>query len=79
MNEATYALVVAEVRKRIPPGEQEDFVQDVFVKLLKSKPEYLSKPYIKRLVSNMIIDKHRKEIRRPSIIYDNKDYSNEGD
>jgi DNA-directed RNA polymerase specialized sigma24 family protein len=76
VNDNDYSLIQTEVRTNpaIPPEDKEDFVQDICVKLLESKPAYISRPYIRRLLRNMLVDRHRKEIRRPDIIYDNKDY-----
>lgn len=80
MEPADYKLITSEVNQNylVPEEDKEDFVQDILVKLLEKRPKYVSKPYIRQLIRNMLIDKHRKLIRRPTIIYTNKNYGNDG-
>ena len=79
MEPTDYQLIQSEVHKNsnIQESDYEDFVQDVYLKLLETKTKYISRPYLRTLLKNMLIDRYRKEIRRPELVFDNKDYSDE--
>lgn len=73
MNLTNYKIIDQEVRHANPKLSQEDrqdLVQDVFVRLLSSGATHITRWYIKRLLRNMRVDKHRKTARRPDIVFD---------
>lgn len=70
-----YQLILSEVRRAcVPESDIEDMAQDVCVKILERKLELVTRAYVRRLIRNMLIDKRRKDARRPKLVFDNKDY-----
>lgn len=73
MDLSNYHILVQEVRKanpNMPEEDVEDLIQDAYVRLLASKDTHITRVYIKRLLRNMRIDRHRKVVRRPTTIVD---------
>lgn len=73
MDLSNYHILVQEVRHanpNMPESDQEDMIQDAYVRLLASKDKYITRAYIKRLLRNMRVDRHRKVVRRPDTIVD---------
>lgn len=74
MTPQDYQLVQHEVKAlaaklKWAREDREDFLQDVTVKLLESAPEYVNVGYLRLLFQRMLIDRNRRESRRPKIIY----------
>ena len=73
MTEQDYKLIRSEVKarrlKHWNREDEEDFVQDVVVKLLQTKTEYITKGYIRKLIYQMQLDQSRKDKRRPHVLY----------
>lgn len=71
-----YRLIQSEVNKIfLHEDDKEDFVQDICLKLLESKPSFISRPYLRTLIRHMLMDRYRKGTRRPTLVFDNKDYA----
>lgn len=77
MEPSDYRLIQSEVNKvsAIQEADKEDFVQDICLKLLESKPSFISRPYLRTLIRHMLMDRYRKGTRRPTLVFDNKDYA----
>jgi DNA-directed RNA polymerase specialized sigma24 family protein len=75
MNEQDYKLIQSEVRyqRQLSEEDREDLVQDVCVKLLEGKQEHITRAFLRTLIRNMLIDKGRKEVRRPQITSNDTD------
>ena len=75
MNEQDYKLVQSEVRyqKQLSTEDREDLVQDVCVKLLEAKPKTVTRAFLRMLIKNLLIDRGRKEARRPQITSNDTD------
>jgi DNA-directed RNA polymerase specialized sigma24 family protein len=65
------AAFIRKLCKHMTPDDQDDFIQEVYVKLLQSKLSYASRQVLRNIVKRTKIDLARKADRRPKIVYDN--------
>lgn len=75
MDLSNYQLIQAEARriKSLSPEDREDLAQDVCLKLLESnKAKKITRKYIRKLIMYILMNKRRKESRRPEVIYNSK-------
>lgn len=75
MDLSNYEQITALIRKLcrgMSPDDQDDFIQDVLVKLIRAGDGKVTKAMIRRAVKQIKIDKHRKEQRAPRVVYDNE-------
>jgi len=64
--------LVRAICRDLSPEDQEDFVQDVCLKLLVNDGDKPSKSMLRKIIRQTKIDWQRKQARRPSLIYDNR-------
>jgi DNA-directed RNA polymerase specialized sigma24 family protein len=74
MTDSDYQLIKTEAkavsrRQKWSREDEEDFVQDVCIKILEAQPEYVNKGYLRTLFNRMLTDRNRKDIRRPPVVY----------
>ena len=75
MDLSNYEEIIKLVRavcRGMSPEDQEDFVQDVCLKLLVSDGDKPSKAIMRNAIRQTKIDWQRKQARRPSLVYNNK-------